>query len=311
MDLEQDATDLEQDAMDLEQLAADLEQLAAAGPGERCATLARIEDSPETRQRLTGVRRRGPGRLRRAALDALAFLGGEAALEPVDVRLVERLIRVRRRTDPVGPVSSCWTYWWAVRSLDQNAVMAALGLTHARPATYTLAGMVIDTLEHDQDAEQNLVYAGPSINGWVPVMGAWCDVFGERADEMRDILAGLSRRFGEAHAFYFGERGDGSAWHIVRDGTVLRSFDSEDLESSFGEPLPVEREWMAAKGLTGKPEDHPDELWDSRDANEVAAATSLDVGWHHPVTADVRGRPLLASVPGAGAVPLPAGAYEI
>lgn len=147
---------------------------------------------------LSNVRRRGPGRLRRAALDALAYLGGEAALEPVDLQIVERLIRVRRGSDPISPVMSCWTYWWTVRSTDQDAVVAALGLTDVRPATYKLAAAVIDILEHDEDSEQGLVYVGPSINGWVPLVGPWCDAFGERAEEVRATVADLSRQFGEA-----------------------------------------------------------------------------------------------------------------
>jgi len=288
-----------------------LDDLAAAGAENRCQALWKIQDSSETRQALIDVRRRGPGRLRRAALDALAYLGGEAALEPADLRVLERLIRVRCVTDPIGPVMSCWTYWWAVRSNDQGAVVTALGLTDVRPVTYTLAACVIDILEHDDEVEQGLVYVGPSIDGWVPLVGPWCDAFSDRAGEVRAIIADLSRQFGEVHAFYFGAQGDGSAWHVVRDGVTVRSFDSEDLDTSFGDPLPIEREWMAARGLDGKPEEHPDEVWDITAANEVAAAISLDVGWHHPATTDVRGMPILASVPGAGPAKLPAGVYEI
>lgn len=296
--------------MELSFGAMNLDRLAAAGTDGRCQALGEFEDSPETHQMLNGVRRHGPGRLRRAALDALAYLGGEAALEPVDRRIVERLVRVRRHTDPINPVMSCWTYWWTVRSTDQDAVVATLGLTGIRPATYKLAAAVIDILEHDENSERGLIYVGPSINGWVPLVGPWCDAFGDHADETRATVTDLSRQFGEAHAFYFGAQGDGSAWHVVRDGTTIRSFDSEDLEACSGDPLPVEREWMAAQGLEGKPEDHPDEVWEL-DANEVAAAISLDVGWHHPVTADVRGLPLLATIPTAGAAKLPAGVYEI
>jgi hypothetical protein len=292
-------------------VAMDLDRLAGAGAAGRCQALWKIEDSPETREMLASVRRRGPGRLRRAALDALAYLGGEAALDPADLQIVERLVRVRRLTDPIGSVMSCWTCWWTVRSTDQAAVVAALGLTDLRPATYGLAATVIDILEHDDNGGQGLVYVGPSINGWVPLVGPWCDAFGDRSDEARVILAGLSRQFGEVHAFYFGAQGDGSAWCVVRDGITVRSFSSEDLENSSGEPLPIERERMAARGLRGRPEEHPDEVWDLIDANEVAAAISVDVGWHHPVTADVRGCPALAAVPGAGPTKFPAGVYEI
>ncbi|WP_271189399.1 hypothetical protein [Dactylosporangium matsuzakiense] len=287
-----------------------LVQLAMAGPEGRCAALWEIEKSPDARRVLSGVRRRGPGRLRRPALDALMYLGGEAALEAADRQIVERLVRIRRRVDPIVPVMSCWTYWWAVRSTDQDAVVAALGLTDARPVTYRLAASVIDILEHDSDAEPGLVYVAPSLRGWVALVGPWCDAFGERSTEVRTILAGLSRRFGEAHAFYFGAQGDGSAWHVVRDGVTIRSFSSLDLLASSGEPLPFERDWLAARGLAGRPEDHPDEVWEL-DANEVAAAISLDVGWHHPVTTDRQGLPILASAPGTGPATLPAGAYEI
>jgi hypothetical protein len=289
----------------------DLGRLAAADAGERCQLLGAIEDSPDVRRTLRDIRRRGPGHLRRGALDALAYLGGEAALDLADVRVVERLVRIRRRTDPIGPIMSCWTYWWTVRSADQEAVATALGLTDVRPVTYGLAASVVDILEHDSATERGLVYVGPSVNGWVPVVGPWCDAFGDRADDARAVVADLSRRFGEAHAFYFGAQGDGSGWHVVQDGTTIRTFYSEDLGMSSGEPLPIERAWLADRGLSGKPEEHPDEVWDVTEAGEVAATISLDVGWHHPVSADVRGLPILAAVPGAGRTALPAGMYEI
>ena len=38
----------------------------------------------------------------------------------------------------------CWTYWWCVRSYEQNDVMTALGLTAPRPVTYALADGIID-----------------------------------------------------------------------------------------------------------------------------------------------------------------------
>ncbi len=293
-----------------------LEDLATAGPHGRRQALWQVKDDPDTIGMLRTVRRAGPGRLRRAALDALAYAGGEAVLEPADVDIVERLVRIRRRRDPICSVTSCWTYWWAVRSPDQDSVVAALGLTHLRPTTYALAATVVDILGHDR-TETGLVYVGPAINGWVPVVGPWCNAFGDRnasgdpAAEVRATIARLSAQFGEAHAFYFGEQGDGSAWHIARDGVTVRSFDSEAPETLTGDPLPIERAWLAEHGLTGKPEDHPDDLWDVTDANVVAAAVSLNVGWHHPVTGTVSGLPILACAPGTGPVLLPAGVYEI
>jgi len=80
-----------------------LEELASASPGnQRYAVLRRFEKDESAVEMLRAVRRDGPGRLRRAALDALAAVGGETALEPADQRLVERFVRVRRLTDPIG-----------------------------------------------------------------------------------------------------------------------------------------------------------------------------------------------------------------
>jgi hypothetical protein len=106
---------------------------------------------------------------------------------------------------------SCWTDWWCSPSGDQKGIMATLGLTDARPVTYALACSVVDIIEHLQDAP-GLVYGGPKINGWTPVVSPWCDAWGDRA--------------AEAHAFYFGAQGDGSAWLVAREGTTLRRFSS-------------------------------------------------------------------------------------
>lgn len=118
-----------------------LEELRAARSNgrPRHEPLWRIEDSSEVVAALRSVREHGPGRLRAVALDALAFLAGPAALDPADVAAIERLIRIRRRTDPLVAVMSCWTYWWCIRTDDQAAVVASLGLTDARPVTFNLA----------------------------------------------------------------------------------------------------------------------------------------------------------------------------
>ena len=132
------------------------------------------------------------------------------------------------------------------------------------------------------------------------------------------ITKRLSRECGEAHAFYFGAQGDGSAWLVLRDGVVVRRFSSLDPEQSTGEPLPIEQDWLLANGVPDRPEDHltvtddfAEAMWDFPEANEVAAAISLDVGWHRPTAAEPRGAPLLARLPGAGDVLLPPNAYEI
>lgn len=292
-------------------------RVARSAGGRRYELLWRLENQPEFVAALQAVRRSGPGRLRSVALDALMYLAGPSALDPADAAAIDRLIRIRQRTDPVAAVMSCWTDWWCVRSDDQAAVIASLGLTDLRPVTYTLACCIVDNVEHD-DSDSGVVYVGPALNGWTPVVGPRCDAFGERREQVQSVLERLSAQFGEAHAFYFGAQGDGSAWLVARDGVTVRRYSSVDPGQSSGEPLPIEREWLQANGVPGRPEDHlaiDDEfyeaMWEFPEANVVAAAISLDVGWHVPTDAVPHGVPLLARLPDAEATPLPPGRYEI
>lgn len=303
-------------APDVDHLLEDL-QAARAGGRPRHEPLWRVERSSEPIDALRGVRRTGPGQFRRVALDALLYLAGPEALDSVDVAAVQRLIQNRQRTDQPAPVVSCWTYWWCIRSSEQNDVMTELGLTERRPVTYPLANSIMDILEHHH-RESRLVYIGPSVNGWTPVAGPRCNVFGEDQSDARATVQRLSARFGETHAFYFGAQGDGSAWLIARDGTVIRCFSTVNPDQTTGEPLPVERDWMTQHGIPGRPEDHlaehgehTDAMWQFPEANEIAAAISLDIGWHHPSDGHRQGTPTIALMPGTGPAHLPPGAYEI
>src|SRR5690349_13661163 len=103
-----------------------------------------IEKATNAATVLRDIRRHGPGRLRAAALDALIHLEGESGLDPTDVAAVERLIRIRQRTDLLTPVMSIETTWWCIRNFDQATVMASLGLTSPRPVTYKLANSVME-----------------------------------------------------------------------------------------------------------------------------------------------------------------------
>jgi hypothetical protein len=82
-----------------------------------------------------------------------------------------------------------------------------------------LASSIIDILEHDE-RDSGVVYAGPAINGWVAIVGPRCDAFGEHRVEVQTLLERLSAEYREAHAFYFGAQGDGSAWLVARNGVT-------------------------------------------------------------------------------------------
>jgi hypothetical protein len=183
-------------------LVADLELLRSMPLGvDRCRVLWRLpEHGPQVVDVLRRIRRGGPGRLRRAALEALVYLGGEAALDATDLAAVERLIRIKQRHELPQGIDACWNYWFCVPTGDQHGIMTILGLTPFRPATFALGASVIEGATHDGDA--GLVFITPEINGWTAVIGPWCDpVDDDRHDEVRILVERLSDAYGEAHAF--------------------------------------------------------------------------------------------------------------
>jgi hypothetical protein len=305
-------------------LVADLELLGSMPLGvERNRVLRRLpEHGPQTVEVLRRIRRAGPGRLRRAALEALVYLGGEAALDATDLAAIERLIRVKqRRHEPHLGIDACWNSWLCVPTGDQRGVMALLGLTAPRPATWELADSVILGATHGEDA--GFVFVTPEVNGWTAVIGPWCDPDDDdRHEAVRVLVERLSDAYGEAHAFTWGNYEEGSAWLIARRGRTVRRYSQDSAAMALGDPLPIERAHLDRLGIPGAPEDHhgtDDEAIDEAmsaflsdcSARHVAAALSLDTVWGMPTDAVVSGRGLLARVPGAAAVPIPPGPHRI
>lgn len=304
-------------------LVTDLELLVSMPWGaDRNSVLWRLpKHGPHTVDALRRIRRGGPRRLRQAALEALVYLGGEAALDDTDLAAIERLIRVKQRHErPVG-IDACWNSWFCVSTGDQHGVMALLGLTAPRPATWELADSVIIGTTHGDDA--GFVFVTPEVNGWTAVIGPWCDPDDDdRHEEVRALVERLSAVYGEAHAFTWGNYDEGSAWLIARSGRTVRRYSERSAAIALGEPLPIEREHLDRLGIPGAPEDHhdtDDKVIDAAmsdflldcSARHVAGALSLDTVWEMPTDAVVSGRGLLARVPGAAAVPIPPGPHRI
>lgn len=136
--------------------------------------------------------------------------------------------------------------------------MAALGLTRSVPVTFAEAEAVIDEDSHGE-ADGNpdgltRVYVSPEVDGWTLVIGWWCDpCSSERGEEVLCVCSELSARYGRAQAYYYGAQGDGSAWLIAEQGTVLRRYsatgEAEDALFTLGEPLKLERTRREHMGL--------------------------------------------------------------
>ncbi|WP_427921549.1 HEAT repeat domain-containing protein [Streptomyces sp. cg40] len=277
---------------------------------------------------LRRVRERGPGRQRARALTVLAGLGGEPALSPADTAAIERLIRIKLPDDRPEPLWACWNHWMAVPGGDQAGIMRTLGLTDPRPVTFALGNDIVDADGHGCEADEHTgyerVFVTPELDGWTLVLGAWCDPHGqERREDVLRLCTELSSRYGRAQAYYYGGRGDGSAWLVAEHGTVIRRYgetgEAEDELLTLGEPLPYERARRTELGLrpdwdaAQESEDDEDEWrWTAHDlapdiARSLGAANPLDL------TADTpsRGTGVVALTPYGVAHGVPAGAYRI
>ncbi|MBC9715554.1 hypothetical protein H9Y04_23680 [Streptomyces sp. TRM66268-LWL] len=208
---------------------------------------------PSAHEPLRRVRARGPGRLRARALTALAASGGEEALSPADRAAVERLIRIKLPHDKAMSLDVCFTSWLAVPTDDQRGIADLLGLHEARPATFAL-GRDIGAHDSHDGAEYGRVYVTPAVDGWTLVLGPWCSpVAPERAADVLRLVTELSRRYGRAQAYYFGEQGGGSGWLIAENGEVVRRFSaswsSDDAQFTLGDPLPEEHAACQEEGV--------------------------------------------------------------
>jgi len=204
---------------------------------------------------LQGIRATGPGRARPAALYCLAEVGGENAFSRRDRQAVERLIRVKLVTDHPRPVTCCFLSWIAVATRDQQQVMKLFGLTPAWPATFPLGIAAADRDGHGPHVglgHYARVFVTPSLDGWTLLIGPWCHpANAERRSDVLERCVRASAVSGRAQAYWFGAQGEGSAWLVAENGTLVRrganTDDDLDEEIALGPRLPYEAQVLAAE----------------------------------------------------------------
>ncbi|WP_310728291.1 hypothetical protein [Streptomyces sp. N2A] len=241
---------------------------------------------------LQRIRREGPGRLRRPALEALAELAGGEALTGRDLKAVDRLVRIKlidERPDdlPTGR-------WIAVENAQVDDMVKALGLHHARPATVNMgicAAVELEnsveiqgTDEHEEHAYR--VFITPQFDGWRLIYG---DDFIN--DHWPDAVAKLSAQCGEAH-FYLIDDFDGAhVWWVAQNGSDRRGYRTYGDPKWVGEPMDFERSLMVHEDdPVYDPDEHADYAdgvtdpesvasWISIPPNTVSIAEKDDHGW--------------------------------
>lgn len=279
---------------------------------------------------LRRVRRRpAPGpRVRAGALEALAAIGGPAALDDRDRAAWRRLtaIELAAELPEAMHASGCW---YAVPTTDQEAVLAAFDLSDAEPVTLRTgeAAWIADQgwvgrRPHERCAR---VFVSPGLDGWTLVFGDTAED-SHRVDDaddpeaalppvVRQRCAELSRRFGSAQ-WYGTSCADGwTAWCVAEGGEVVRHYDghlaAEEGDDGPGHPaeagylLPHQDGFPAgafdgvdpydSEAFLARRRQLKEELGipDTCDASTIAARLSVDPGGLGPRVA-VTGHGVLA-----------------
>lgn len=203
---------------------------------------------------LQRIRRHGPGRLRRAALRALADLGGGDLLDGKDIQAVERLVSVKLAEEeeadlPVGR-------WLAVPHAKAEEIVEALDLHDPRPVT---VAMGVAASVRSQNSVEYRDAEGATATGYrvfiTPEFDGWRLVYGDDFinDRWADAVQRLSARCREAH-FYLVDDFDGAKiWWVAENGHDRRGYRTYGDPQWIGEPMPFEVSLMS---------DDPDDLFD-------------------------------------------------
>ncbi|ELS56973.1 hypothetical protein [Streptomyces viridochromogenes] len=211
----------------------------------------------EALPRLRAIRRDGPGRLRGSALELLVDLGGVDALDEIDRRAVERLVRIKILDERPVEVPMEAGRWLAFPADRLDDAVSALGLYDLRPVTTVMgvaaATKATDSLDFQSSQgethrgyrifitpEFQSRYAEGQFKNWRML---WGNSFLDELDGFR-LARELSERCGEAHFYILDPYNAAENWYVARDGHSVRSYGTYDYPQFAGEPLPFEVWYM-------------------------------------------------------------------
>ncbi|MBT2413088.1 hypothetical protein J7I94_21420 [Streptomyces sp. ISL-12] len=231
--------------------------------------------------RLREIRAHGPGNLRRVALRLLADLRGEEGFIPADRRALDRLVRLKLRSErPVTlPPDS---HWLAFPADGLAGVVSALTLHDLRPVT-TVMGLSAAEGASARDAVEVTVAPGRQETAHrvfiTPQFGAWRLLYGNSyldAYSGERIAQTVSATCGEAHFYRVDVYHDLHAWCVARDGDVIRRHSGGTPATWHGDPLPFELDYIEGRAWIDPSQCGPLGV---TDANVAAHHLSVDVGY--------------------------------
>ncbi|CCH30988.1 hypothetical protein ABZ816_01810 [Actinosynnema sp. NPDC047251] len=205
---------------------------------------------------LRRARRTAPGRHRRFLVETLVAVGGWDALDTADQAVVRRLIAVKRLTEEPARTHVCGS-WYAVRTTDQSAVLAAFGLSDPMPVTMRLGQSAWNRDTHGSGEHRGCsrAYVSPAFSGWTLVFGRPLRHVEPSDRAVRELCARLSAEHGAAHWYGQSCGDDWNAWCLAEDGEAVRYYDLHQRDAWFGGPHPAEAGRYLPHEDSGLPED--------------------------------------------------------
>ncbi|MEV0372603.1 HEAT repeat domain-containing protein [Streptomyces sp. NPDC050636] len=243
--------------------------LLGDGACERSAFRCLSEIGEPALDTLRDIRRHGPGTLRRAALQALAEMGGSEALPPRDQSAVERLVRIKlidqeKTTLPAGS-------WLAIPADQVSGAVRALGLHDLRPSTLAMGVSAAyshhpDSMTYEApDGEKKTAYRifiTPDMNGWRLIYGRMFIYENNGVD----LALQLSSECGQAHFFEIDSGNDSRVWWFAESGETRRGYSNHWHPEGVGEPLPFEVRSAEFAAWEENEDDDEDEYEDADDS---------------------------------------------
>ncbi|MFJ7281034.1 HEAT repeat domain-containing protein [Kitasatospora sp. NPDC098663] len=183
-------------------------------------------------------------RVRAGALEALAAIGGPAALDRRDRDAWERLTRIKLLTEVPQDMHLCGS-WYAVPTTDQDAVLDAFDLAAPQSVTLRTGAAAWNHDHHNWNRTRpheacSRVFVSPGLDGWTLVFGDSsqdthrikdADDRERALDQVvRERCAALSRRFGSAQWYGMSCGDDWTAWCLAEDDEVVRHYDAYNAE---------------------------------------------------------------------------------
>lgn len=112
------------------------------------------------------------------------------------------------------------TAWFAIRSEDLNAVVAALEVQRPQNVNWRYG------IHHADTYNEYQIFITPPVNGWILATGV--PIVFDADSHAKDRIVALSKQFGEAQFFASVRTSNSYIWASASKGKLVRLFSEED-----------------------------------------------------------------------------------